>query len=508
MANELTYFPVTGNWIDVENPSLTGSSSTPVSGIVSAFVLFTPRLPPGFVAYVTNLDNGLGVGYPTAVPITPIAARILSGQLETIDASDTVGVQLLANTAILNLAAQGITNLIYDVSFSQIVFAENNLIPGWQPQLTNFAFTAPTTNTPICITDPNLVQLAYGGTAPTFQLPSNVSTFGATLLNATNEAAAQGLLGVQTTTGTSLLKGNGTGGYTNATPGTDYLATVASTNITDATTTGKALLTAANVAAAQSTLSLTPGTNVQAYNANTYITGGALGTPSGGTLSNCTGSPSLTNATLTTPTLSGNIAGTYTLGGTPTFPAIPASRLPNGITNFNISAQSQLTVATTKYYINGSALALPATLLNGMIANKTTFMWDIALNKDANGTGTFSIILFRGTNGNNTDTADVTQSIGTMTAAADQATLEIQLTITTTGGSGAYYWSIIPTHLAAAAAGFGTPLGATGHFSGNVSSVNLSTASLIFGVGFVATAGGTMPTIGIPQVQATSYNLD
>lgn len=44
------------------------------------------------------------------------------------------------------------------------------------------------------------------------------------------------------------------------------------------------LMGAANLGAAQAALSLTPGANVVAF-------GGALGTPSGGTLTNCTGLP-------------------------------------------------------------------------------------------------------------------------------------------------------------------------------------------------------------------------
>lgn len=45
------------------------------------------------------------------------------------------------------------------------------------------------------------------------------------------------------------------------------LLSIASTDITDSTTTGRALMTAANAAAAQSTLGLVPGTNVQAQDA-------------------------------------------------------------------------------------------------------------------------------------------------------------------------------------------------------------------------------------------------
>jgi hypothetical protein len=207
--------------------------------------------------------------------------------------------------------------------------------------------------------------------------------------------------------------------------------------------------------------------------------------------------------TFTFPATSGNVFASSL--------AVPQANVFNGVTNFNTSSQSQLTVAGTAYYITGSGITVPASPLtgtNGMTANKTTFLWDVAMNKDANGTGAFSIIIYRGTTGTTADTADVTQALAaSSTNVADQMTLEVQLTITTVGGTGAYYWSIVPTHLAGAGAGFGLSIGASGHFSGTVSSVNLSTASLIFGLGFKAASGGTQPTIGVPQVQSTSYYL-
>lgn len=200
------------------------------------------------------------------------------------------------------------------------------------------------------------------------------------------------------------------------------------------------------------------------------------------------------------------VAGTDFFGPTV---AVPAANLPNGITNFNVASQSQTTVSGTSYYVAGSALALPATLKTGLVANKSTYVWNVTASKDAASTGnTFQLVIFRGTLGTTADTADVTQTIsgaGT-TAVADQATFEVQLTVTATGATGSYYWSIVPTHVAASATGFGTPTGLTGQFSGTVSSVALNTASLTFGIGFKSTTG-TQPTIVIPQVQALTYNI-
>ncbi len=187
---------------------------------------------------------------------------------------------------------------------------------------------------------------------------------------------------------------------------------------------------------------------------------------------------------------------------------VPKTYLPNGITDFNTSAYSATPSAGVAVYIPGSALALPGTLLTGLVAAKSTFIWDVAINKNANCTGAFSLILYRGTNGTTSDTADATVALGTQTAAADNMTVEVQLTVTTTGASGAYFYSIVGTHIAATATGFGLATGPGSHFTGTVSSVNLTTPSLIFGLGYLSASGGTQPTIGIPQVQATTYNID
>lgn len=152
-ANELTYFTVEGDWYDVEAPATSGSTNTPQFLVVSAFVTFTARLAPGTVVYVPNLDLGSGVSASTAVAIAPVTARIYEGQLQTIDQADTPNIQLLANSTIL-----GLTSLIYDVSFSDAVYAGNAQV------LSNFAFTAPTTATTISLTDPTLTRLQYNPT--------------------------------------------------------------------------------------------------------------------------------------------------------------------------------------------------------------------------------------------------------------------------------------------------------------------------------------------------------
>jgi len=204
--------------------------------------------------------------------------------------------------------------------------------------------------------------------------------------------------------------------------------------------------------------------------------------------------------TFTFPATSATMFGTTT--------GIPNTNLPNGILNANSSIQSQAVASGTAYYITSSVLALPATLLQGMVVG-TIFRWRIVLVKTAAGTGTFQIVLYRGINGTTGDTADVSQSVGTQSAVADTMIVDIQTVVLTTGATGSYFWEmVINTHAAAASAGFGPAVapGVPVVYTGTVSSVAMNTASLKFGLGFIATTG--TPTITIPMVQAQAFNID
>ena len=158
-AAELTYFPVTGFWYGLESPDLGGTTNTLQFRVISGFVTFYPRLPNDFVANVGNLDIGGGTGQPTALGIPPVLARIYAGQLCTINRADTPGIQLLSNSAVIanQIRAVSPPGLIYDVSFSQVVYADA------ARTMSNFAFVAPTDTTTVCLTDPALIRLEYLG---------------------------------------------------------------------------------------------------------------------------------------------------------------------------------------------------------------------------------------------------------------------------------------------------------------------------------------------------------
>jgi hypothetical protein len=194
-----------------------------------------------------------------------------------------------------------------------------------------------------------------------------------------------------------------------------------------------------------------------------------------------------------------SISGTKYWKVTSFSPGTTASIL-YGTTNANSATQSQATSAGTNYYVTNSNLAVPTTLKVG-----TTFTWNVGMTKTAAGTGAFNIVIYRGTNGSISDTADVTQSIGTQTAAVDNMLVTVQVTVTTIGASGAYYWSIVPNNKAATATGFGVAVGTGAYFSGTVSSVALNTANLKLGLAFSSVTG--TPTIAIPLVNAEANNI-
>ena len=257
-------FPVTADWWSGGDPSTTATTSAPEWLPISGLVTFTPRLPKGFTAYMSNFPAAGNqnceqtitlLGTPTAGTWTlsygghtttalaynsaasivqsalqalpsigtgnatvtspaaftylvtftgtlgnqPIAAmtadghrltptttitidittpgstarapntgvvipqrqgRIWAGQLASIDVADSVGVDLIANDPNLNLAAQNIPTLVYDIMFSQVQYNST------QGTLANFAFTAPPDTTPICLTDPNFTRLTFQPPTP------------------------------------------------------------------------------------------------------------------------------------------------------------------------------------------------------------------------------------------------------------------------------------------------------------------------------------------------------
>lgn len=176
----------------------------------------------------------------------------------------------------------------------------------------------------------------------------------------------------------------------------------------------------------------------------------------------------------------------------------------NGIVNFNQANQSQVVVSGTEYYITHSDLDMP-TAYTTAIGAGTTMRWHIQMQKTAAGTGSFQILLKKGTNGTTGDTSIVTQTIGTtQDATADNLTLDITLTWTS---ATAAYWSISPRQLAATGNhGFGLTYPAVAlDFNGTISGQTTTTASDKYGISFISTTG--TPTITVTQVQAQAFGV-
>lgn len=314
-----------------------------------------------------------------------------------------------------------------------------------------------------------------------------------------------------------------------------YNATTAATITCNGFSSGTAAVIPAGGYAVFTALSTAPTTaaawHVNPPNGGTVVVqGGALGTPVSGVLSSCTGylASALSGLVNAATQLSGMVP--IANGGTNASTAatglanlaaagIPNALLPDGILNANSALQFVSATAATNIYITNSQLACPATYLQGMTAPSgsggsvvcgTVFRWRVSLTKNGNGTGTFTLLILRGTAGTTSDTTDVSQLFGTMTAAVDTLVVDVQVTVLTTGATGSYYWSMTTVHSGSSATGFGLSSSTGGPltFNGTVTGVAMNTASLVFGLGFVCTAGGTQPNISVPTVQAQAFNID
>jgi hypothetical protein len=123
-----------------------------VSSIGSATTTYTDTGTAGTTATVPA-TNTAERSANTSLVLAPIMGRIYDGELQTINQAGTPNIQLVANSAVL-----GLTSLIYDVSFTNVVYASAAQV------LKNFAFTAPTTASIIDLSDPTLTRLEYNPT--------------------------------------------------------------------------------------------------------------------------------------------------------------------------------------------------------------------------------------------------------------------------------------------------------------------------------------------------------
>lgn len=149
---DITVAGISGNYTIAFQGSMAGTNvpqftanTAGLSGLTSTVGVFT-------------LESGSpGTQRPTAIAIPPRHGRIWEGRLSTINVEDTAGVDLVSNIPALGLLGRGFDELIYDVEFSQIVYAEGSRT------ISNFAFVAPVGGTEVVLTDSDLERLPYLG---------------------------------------------------------------------------------------------------------------------------------------------------------------------------------------------------------------------------------------------------------------------------------------------------------------------------------------------------------
>lgn len=165
-----------------------------------------------------------------------------------------------------------------------------------------------------------------------------------------------------------------------------------------------------------------------------------------------------------------------------------------GIVNFSTANQSF--TASTRTYITGSQIAIPA----GVMQVGTIFRWTLDLTKTAAGTAASTFDIAFGTAGTTADTARVSFTKPAGTAVADEGTIQITCVIRSIGATGVAVGQFHMTH----------NLSATGHAT--IPAVDVNTVSAGFDMTTVSSIGlcitsGAADVVNTQLIVAEAWNV-
>ena len=164
---------------------------------------------------------------------------------------------------------------------------------------------------------------------------------------------------------------------------------------------------------------------------------------------------------------------------------------------FNQSTGPQSPSATTRTYLDGSALRVPTAGLQV----GTQLRWKFNLTKTASGTATSTIDIAIGTAGTTADTAQLSFVKPAGTSVADEGTITVEATVRSIGATGTLVAQFSMVHNLSATGHMTIPAACVNVISG---SVDLTVANLIVGLCITTGSGDA---VSIQLVQSEMWNV-
>lgn len=156
MPNSITYFTVTGDYRNVADPIISGTTNVPDLEIIEGFVTFFPRLPVGFVAYIDDFQLTLDVNQVVTVKLINASGGTFTLKFGTQttaaipwNATATTvrgALEALSNIGTGNVAVAGSAGGPYTVTFQGAL--GNQYLTGLVGDKTNLTGSNPAIQTP------------------------------------------------------------------------------------------------------------------------------------------------------------------------------------------------------------------------------------------------------------------------------------------------------------------------------------------------------------------------